>query len=92
MPECFKAQATRLLTIAASICHKTNLSFSLTCGFWAGCKIYWSKSKPPALVEQLEYMVDRVTFIPSSLQHRQSSRITNSLQLAGYGYQFTCCL
>ena len=76
----FKAQATRLLTTAASFCHKTNLLVSLPYGFWDGCKIYhldcdlggfvnWLKSKPPALVEQLEYMVDTVRFTPSSLRH-----------------------
>ena len=93
MPEGFKAQATRLVTTAASFCHNTNLLVSLPYGFWAGCKIYhldcdlggfvnWWKSKPPVLMEQLEYMVDRVTFMPSNLRHSQSSGITNTLPLA----------
>ena len=47
-------------------CHRTDLSVSLTYGFRAGCKMYhldydlrgfMNRSKPPALVEQLEYLV-----------------------------------
>ena len=87
MPEGFKTQGTRLLTTAASFCHKADLWVSLICWLWARCKIYYSDcdlsgfvnwSKPAALVEQLEYMVDRVRFTPSSLKHSQSSGTTST--------------
>ena len=68
MPEGFKTQAIRLFTTAASFCQKADLSVSLTCQFWAGCKIYHHLDcdlsgfvnwlMPPALVEQLDNMVE----------------------------------